>query len=161
MRSAFLFLSLGALAPACGGVSGNIGGTLNGAEWKPRVGYWGGPFLVFSEDDIDCIDLWWVSKDYDDTNPWDRSFDVLQVTFEDSEVVKGSFEMSGTAPVWAGLISGDGEDLAVDEARSGQVIIDGFTSGQKVKGSLSLEMVAGSVTGDFKIQDCANLSSSY
>lgn len=161
MRNPGLLVLLIPFATACNGVSGDLSGNLNGAEWKPRVGYWGGPFLVFSEDDIECIDLWWVSKDYDDTNPWDRSFEILQVTFEDSDVVKGTFEMSGTAPVWAGLITGDDEALTVDEARSGQVIIDGFTSGQKVKGSLTLEMVAGSVTGDFKVQDCANLSSAY
>ncbi len=161
MSPALVAASTLTLLAGCGSFSGDLGGTLDGVEFDPKVGYWGGPFLVFSADDIDCIDLWWVSKNYDEENPWDRSFSLLQVTFEESDVVAGTFEMSGDAPVSAGLLVAEGDDLFVDEARSGQVIIDDISGSRKVSGSLNLEMVAGQVSGDFKVEQCSNLSSAY
>lgn len=157
-------LALGLLslaASGCGPYSGNIEGTLGGAEFDPAVGYWGGPFIAFSNQDLDCQDLWFVAKDYDDTNPSDQGFSLLQITFDDSDVVGGDFTVAGESPVDAYYLVGDDDVLTIDEALSGTISIDDFTGSAPVKGTLSLEMVGGSVAGDFKVEHCANLSSAY
>lgn len=146
---------------ACGSYSGNLDGTLGGTEFKPKVGFWGGPFIVFSNQDIDCLDLWFVAKDYDDENPSDMSFTLLQVTFQDSAVVPGEFEVSGASPVDAYYLTGSADGLQVDEALSGNISVDDFSGSAPVSGTLALELVSGSVSGDFKVQHCANLSSAY
>lgn len=160
-RAVVLLASLALGAGGCGSYSGNLEGTLGGSAFKPVVGYWGGPFVTFSDDDLDCLDLWWVAKDYDEENPFGQSFSLLQVTFQDSEVVAGSFEVSGASPVDAAWLIGDAEGLIIDEALSGTITIEDFDGAGKIKGNLSLELVSGSVSGDFKVDHCANLSSAY
>lgn len=147
---------------ACGGsYHGNLSGNFDGVEFDPSVGYFGGPFIVFSNDELDCLDVYWVSKNYDEENPWDRDFSLLQITFEDSDVVEGTFEVSGVAPVGAAYLTGEGDALTVAEASSGQVIIDKISGRDKLSGSLNLSTVSGSASGDFTVESCANLSSAY
>lgn len=160
----FLGLLSGALGlglGACGPYSGNLSGTLGDTEFDPAVGYWGGPFITFSNMDLDCQDLWWVSKDYDEENEFGSTFTLLQLTFQDSDVVPGDFQVSGASPVDAYYLTGTADGLEVEEALSGTVGIDDFTGSAPVKGDLTLEMVSGSVSGDFKVEHCANLSSAY
>jgi hypothetical protein len=147
-----------ALLSGCGGV----GGDLSGASFDPVVGYWGGPFVVFSTDSLDCIDLWWVAKDYDeDEVPWDLPFDVLQVTFNESDVVEGTFDVSGVSPVSASRLTGTGEDWDIEDATSGVLTIDKVQDGGKVKGEMEITLASGAVGGSFAVKDCVNLTSAY
>lgn len=150
-------LALSLLA-GCGGV----GGDLSGSSFDPVVGYWGGPFVVFSPENIECIDLWWVAKDYDDDEvPWDQPFDVLQVTFNESDVVEGTFDVSGVSPVSAARLTGTGDAWEMDEATSGLLTIDSVKDGGKVKGEMEISLASGAVSGSFAVKHCVNLTSAY
>ena len=147
--------------PLLAGCAG-VGGDLSGSGFDPVDGYWGGPFVVFSTRAIDCMDLWWVAKDYeDDELPWDEDFDLLQVTFNESDVVEGSFDVSGVSPVSAARISGSNGAFSIDEATSGLLTIDSVKDGGKVKGDMDISLGGGTISGTFAVKDCVNLSSAY
>jgi len=155
-----------ALAPVvlggCGGVGGTLSGTIDGVDYKPVQGYWGGPFIVFSADPIDCIDLSWVSKQYaNDEVPGNTDYDVIQVTFNDADVVEGTFDISGVSPVSAAHLVKSGDSFDMVEATSGLLTIDSVKSGGKVKGNLDMSLPGGSLSGSFKVADCINLTSAY
>lgn len=152
------WLLVAALLTGCGGVGGNLSGTIDSTEFSPVAGFWGGPFVVFSNQDIDCMDLWWVARKYDqDTVPWDQAFDLLQVSFNESDVVEGTFDVSGVSPVSAARLVGDGDSFDINEASSGLLTIDSMKVGGKVKGNLELSLAGGSIAGTFAVPHCVNL----
>lgn len=151
-----------ALLTGCGGVGGSLSGTIDGTDFAPVDGYWGGPFVVFSNQAIDCIDLWWVAKDYDeDEQPWDQGFDILQITFNESAVVEGTFDVSGVSPVSAARLTGGDDDFVINDASSGLLTIDSVKAGGKVKGDLDISLAGGTLSGSFAVGDCVNLTSAY
>lgn len=157
MRSPAVLAAL-LLLPACGGV----GGDLSGGDFQPVTGYFGGPFIVFSAEQIDCMDLWWVAKNYDeDQVPWDQGFDILQITFNDADVVEGSFDVSGVSPVSAARIIGGVDTYEIDDVSSGLLVIDKVKEDSKVSGEAELQLGSGIISGSFSVGHCVNLSSAY
>ncbi len=157
MRALFLLPAL-LLLPACGG----IGGDLAGGDFSPVQGFFGGPFIVFSNQAIDCMDLWWVNKNYDeDEVPWDQSFDILQITFNNADVVEGTFDVSGVSPVSAARLIGEGDTFDIDDVSSGLLIIDKVKENSKVSGEAELQLGSGIISGSFSVGHCVNLSSAY
>lgn len=157
MRALSLLAAPLALLSACGGV----GGSLSGADFDPAVGYFGGPFLVFSAGPIDCQDLWWIERNLDeDDRFYDEDFDLILVSFNDSNVVEGSYDVSGASPVSASRLVGTADGFSIDDATSGLLVVDKVTD-DKVKGETELQFGAGLVSGSFKVGRCVNLASDW
>lgn len=47
---------------ACGEEPFQIDGSVNGEAFTPVTAFWGGPYIVFLDTDLDCKDMWWVQR---------------------------------------------------------------------------------------------------
>ncbi|MCB9779130.1 MAG: hypothetical protein H6742_11250 [Alphaproteobacteria bacterium] len=154
---------LGAGLVGCGPYQGDLEGTWDGAAFEPTIGFWGGPFLVFSESDIECMDLFWVAKNYnDDEAPWDSDVRLVQIAFQEADVVEGGpYEVSGVSPVQGAMLTIDQGDLFLDDARAGTLTIDKIDGKDRVHGEMDLSFAGGSLAGSFRVEQCVNLDSAY
>lgn len=163
MRTTLALMSL-ALGVGCGGSSiVNVKGTVGGEKFAAKTAFFGGPFIAFTADEADCMDFAWVKKSIDENDdvPVDRNVKSLILAFEDSDVATGNFSLEGDAPVDGRYVGVEGDVLTVHRAREGFLEVSELEDNSHVVGNLALTFEEGSLTGDFDIEWCTNLSSKY
>jgi len=163
MRKLFPLLSI-SLATGCGGGSEvSVTGTVGGEKFSATTAYFGGPFIAFTADEADCMDFAWVKKSIDENDevPVDRNVKSLILAFNDSDVVEGNHSLEGNAPVDGRYVGVQGDVLTVHRAREGFLEVSELESDSHVVGNLALTFEDGSITGDFDVEWCTNLSSKY
>ena len=145
----------GCEAPPESTVSGTMGGnTFNsvGSAW------FGGPFILLFEKEMDCKDTYWAARSYiDDISPSDDlSYRALQFTFDADEISVGTFSVYGDAAVSTFGLTNDGPDFELYRGRDGQLTID-TASPDEVSGSFSVELDNGTLSGEIYADYCTNL----
>lgn len=134
-----------------------IDGTINGEAVTALSAWWGGPFVVVTDQELDCLDMAWVNKYYDeDEPPITYNLTAVQFSYE-TEVVEGVYDVSGEAAVSARLLTMSDGIFDSAKARSGQLIIDEINSKEQVIGTYNLSFDAGDITGTLEVPWCTNV----
>ncbi|MDG1479633.1 MAG: hypothetical protein P8R54_08575 [Myxococcota bacterium] len=157
-----MFVLAGLLAGCAGEGTAEITGSVDGLSITPTTLYWGGPFINFVSRDLDCDELAWVSKVYEEGEepPTDFDFTMLQISYSESDVVTGTYDLSGQAPVKAEVVNVTGAALTVFKANEGTLIIDEVVGEEDAVGSFAFTFDDfGTLTGDFAVPWCTNLKS--
>ena len=158
-----LLLITALLSLGCKKNFANVSGTVNGEGLDAQSFFWGGPFLVITDSEIDCMDMAWVNEEYEDTASdngvaSEDKFTALQFTYESKEVQKGKVSISmqaSAARAWFLLIEDEVADAT--QATGGFIEVD-FDKKDRAKGKFDLDFGdEGSLKGDFRIEECSNL----
>ena len=136
-----------------------ITGTDGYSGFNPQTAYYGSSFILFVSKPIDCIDMFWVQKTNIDGEepPYDQSLEALQVTFNDSEVVEGSFSVGGEAPIKAEFLTIQDNTFAVDKATEGTLELDEIVEETAVNGAFNFAFSEGQLSGTFDVDWCLNI----
>jgi len=158
------------LTAGCNGDSfeARIAGSVDGLNMTITTAYWGGPFIVFTDDSLDCKGLAFISKNTKDGDEPLLEYDarILLLTYNDSDVVEGSYDFGGEAPVTAELIDISGGSMSVYRASEGTMVLDALEDEGLASGEFAISFEEnnedlGALTGDFTLPWCINLKSSY
>ncbi len=139
--------------------SGNIG---EHAFNEVLTVFHGGPFLVFWDQEVDCLDMAWVEKAYNDAqSPTGLSLVGLPFGWED-EPQQGTFSVAGDAAVNAyGMVNRD-TVFELYRGQDGTVTIDeeGPARSDPLVGTFAVTFTDGSqLAGQFESEWCRNLRS--
>ena len=148
-----------ATAAGCSGAAGTVvDGTVSGTSLSVKTAYWGGPFIVFTDRKLDCRDLAWVARGYT-PNESPVGFDMvtMQVTFNNSDVAVGPYNVTGDAPVTVSWLTTESGAFNQEKARTGYVNVDDITGKEHAVGDFDLTFDDGSVEGSFDLAYCSNL----
>jgi hypothetical protein len=165
MRAFLPILCLPALFLAACGIDpyADLSGTVEGHSFTPVTAYWGGPFLVVTNESLECMDMSWVSRSYVSGNeaPINRDMEAIQFTFNDSDAVPGTYSVEGDAPVHGHFISISDGALDTWRAKTGALIIDEINKQDVLIGTFDVAFDDGALSGEFAIEWCNNLKSKY
>ena len=137
--------------------SGFIGET---AFNEPLTVFHGGPFLVFFDTEIDCLDMAWVEKAYNDAqSPTDMNVTGVQFAWEDEPTI-GTFSVAGDAAVGAFGLINQGGVFELYRGQEGTVTIteEGPARDDPLIGTFAVTFTDGSqLSGEFETEWCRNL----
>ena len=158
-----------ALTPlcACGAQStADITGTVAGHKMNATAYFWGGPYLVFTDHEDECLDMAWVKRGptYENGGPAPTDYDMtaLLFTFEATDVVSTNTNLEGDAPVDARLLVVEGDTLTVFKARTGTLVVDSVEEEGMALGNFDIGFQDyWQLSGDFEIEWCNNLKAKY
>ncbi len=145
---------------ACSTVTTTIDGSVEGYSiGEVGSAYFGGPFLLFTDVELDCMGASWVDRYYEtESTPTDVDLVGLQITFEGDSVAAGNYSLGGDAPLRADLIVIADDDFETYRARDGSVVVD-EPGVDEITGSLDLQFSGnGSLTADWSVERCVNVS---
>lgn len=145
-------------AVGCSGGKTTASGTVAGYSLDVASAYWGGPFIVAVSREMECLDMAWVDDHYSqDEEPVGADVTGVEFTFLGGSVVEGIYDVAGEAVVTGTFLVEDGGTFTTYKARSGQLVVDEITGGDRVIGSYSLGFDEGSIEGDLDVPACVNL----
>jgi hypothetical protein len=152
-------LALAALLTGCGDkLPTEATGSVAGSELNIQTAWWGGPFVLLSNAELDCKDLAWVERVYSvGEAPTDTDLVALQITFNDSEVVEGVYDVTGEAPVSGRFLEIASGAFAEYRARTGTVELVELSGNGDASGTFALSFDDGSLEGSFVAEECSNL----
>lgn len=149
----FMFMLMFACNPTVMEVSGSIGGN----SFTPVTAYFGGPYIAFFSVDIDCKEMYWLDKIYRNGEaPYERDLEALQINFNDSDVVLGTYSTGGEAPIRSSFLDINGEAFEVVTSTDGSLTVTDVTE-EWASGTFALSYGEDVMTGDFTIPYCTNL----
>jgi len=158
-RTALLSIAL----LGCGGqYTYEIDGSVGAESLPAQTAFWGGPFIVFVDEILTCEDMAWVQKTNlnGDEAPTDEDLIALQITYNDSDVVTGTYDVSGEAPVKAEFLQIAGWAFTVERADIGTLIVDEMEEEGTLYGSFNFGFDEdGQLSSAFTIPWCVNLKS--
>ena len=158
-----MFVLAAALLTGCGSDgTAEITGSVDGLSITPTTMYWGGPFVIFIGRELSCEEFAWVTKVYDegDEPPTEFDFTALQITYNESDVVTGTYDLSGQAPVKAEVINVTGGAMTVFKASEGTLGVDEVVSEGDSVGDFAFTFDDyGTLSGSFSVPWCTNLKS--
>ena len=154
--------SLFTLFVACSSAEFTISGTPDGSEFTAVSAYWGNQFIVFLDQEIDCIDMWWVQTFnlQGEEPPTSRDLRALQITYnnEEEEVFEGTYTLGGEAPIKTEFLEITGETFNVSRATEGILELDEKIEDQSLSGGVNFVFSGGTVAGTFTdITWCNNI----
>lgn len=160
---------LAALTTGCGpDFEVRIAGEVDGMSFTTVTAFWGGPFVVFTDQPMDCEDMFFVTKFNEDGDEPLVEYDMrmLQLTYNDSDVVTGNYDFGGEAPVTAEFIDITGGAMTVHRATEGTLAVDSADSQELGSGEFQIAFEEnnedlGALAGDFLVPWCTNLVSRY
>ena len=138
-------------------ISGSVGST-HFAE--VGTAYFGGPFLFLADEVIDCMDVYWVTRNYTTGQPVHEDYELdfvgLQFAFSGDDLLQGTFSVAGEAQVSSKLLVQEAGVLDEHRGRGGFLIIDDIEADSS-SGTLELTFDDGELTGSFYAEQCINL----
>lgn len=148
---------------ACGADPTIIDGSVAGESMgEPLTAMWGGPFIVFVKDELDCLDLDFTRRTYDQgTAPVDFNMVALQFSFDAPDVSEGVFSTEGTDAVVDAktlIVSGGAFNEVRD--RTGTINVGNVADREPLEGSFDITFSdeEGSFATDyFYAEYCINL----
>ncbi len=144
---------------ACGVPDFSIDGKVDGHAF-PSVGtaFYGGPYVLFAPEELECMDVAWVERNYREGEaPTELDVTVLQVTFLSSDVEDGYYSVEGEAPLSAKLLSIADGALTQYRADAGTVEVEAFEWEDILSGTLDLTFDEGSFKSSWYAEWCLNL----
>lgn len=166
-RSTFgaALLTLGLAGPGLTGCSDPIvvDGKMAGKSLdNPLTAFWGGPFLIFSTKDLDCMDVSFVRRIYTPgESPTDFDFVGLQFTWQEDAVTDGVYSVEGEAAVYAKGLVVEGGAFTDYRGRTGNIVVEKFEVGDDfIEGSFDVQFGddGGLSSSWFEAQHCVNLT---
>ena len=103
--------------------------------------------------------MYWVKRTWIDGDQAPVSSDMvaLQFTYNEGDVVAGTYSVEGAAPVTADLLVVEAGALQVFDASTGSILVDEVENGGIASGTFDLGFDEGSISGSFEVEYCNNL----
>ncbi len=121
--------------------------------------FWGGKYLFFADEELDCVDLAWVHHTYSSgVDPVGEDVTGLQFTFlDDPEAYTGFFSIGADAPISAKLLAVEGGAFTEFRGRSGTLTIDELEASDLASGTFEVDFDDGTLSGTWEADYCVNL----
>jgi hypothetical protein len=153
---------LGFISTACGsGTYADITGSVEGIKVNGNAYFFGGPFLVFTDHESECMDMAWVRRGSSFASgaepPTDYNQNALLFTYSEDKVVAENISVAGESLVTAHLVSVQGGTMAVYDAVEGFIDVTEFSKNDHAIGEFDLTFENGSLSGSFEVESCNNL----
>jgi hypothetical protein len=147
------------LALGCAGSTATVEGTVAGQSFGDiNTVMFGGPFIIIVDADLDCIDVAWVTRHYEQGEAvTDFDFQMLQFAYSDPNVSEGIFNMTGEASVTGKFVFQKDGALAEFRGREGTLQVDNIEADDNAVGLFDLGFDEGSFSGEFTAEWCRNL----
>ncbi|MAA80519.1 MAG: hypothetical protein CL916_14790 [Deltaproteobacteria bacterium] len=154
--------SLFTLFIACSSAEFDVSGTPDGSDFTAETAYWGNQFIVFLDQEIDCIDMWWVQTFnlQGEDPPTSRDLRALQITYnnEEEEIFEGTYTLGGEAPIKTEFLEITGETFNVSRAAEGILELDEKIEDKALSGGVNFVFSEGAISGTFtNITWCNNI----
>ena len=134
-----------------------VTGSIEGNSFTPVTAFYGGPYIVFFSVDLDCKETYWLDKIYRNGEaPYQRDLEALQINFNDSDVVLGTYSTGGEAPIRSSFLDINGETFEVVTSTDGLLTVTDV-DGEWASGTFDLSFGDNIMSGDFTIPFCTNL----
>jgi hypothetical protein len=103
--------------------------------------------------------MYWVTKIYRNGDaPYEKSIKAVQITYNDSEVVTGTYSAGGDAPITAQFLNIEGDSFELTKATEGTVINEEVSTQSFTQGTFNFQFGdEGAMEGSFNIPWCTNL----
>jgi hypothetical protein len=159
MRSPAIPTLVSLLALGCGGSWATVEGEVAGRSFGDiNTVMFGGPFLIIADVDLECIDVAWVTRHYNQGEAvTDYDFQLLQFAFSDPYVYEGVFNLAGEASVNSKFIMQADEAFAEYRGREGNLQIDRLETDSLAVGLFDVGFDEGQLSGEFEAEWCRNL----
>lgn len=149
-------LTLGC-APPLSEISGSVAGT---GFAQVGTAYFGGPFLFLVDETLDCMDVFWVTRNYTTGQPvheeFQQDFVGVQFAFSGDNLLQGQFNVAGEAQVSSKLLIQTGGVLEEHRGRGGFLVISSLDD-DTTSGTIELTFDEGELEGTFYAEECVNL----
>ena len=134
-----------------------VTGSIDGNSFTPLTAFYGGPYIAFFSVEIDCKETYWLDKIYRNGEaPYQRDLDALQINFNDSDVVLGTYSTGGEAPIRSSFLDINGDAFEVVTSTDGLLTVTDV-DGEWASGTFDLSFGDNTMSGDFTIPFCTNL----
>ena len=134
-----------------------VTGSIEGNSFTPVTAFYGGPYIAFFSIEIDCKETYWPDKIYRNGEaPYQRDLEALQINFNDSDVVMGTYSTGGEAPIRSSFLDINGEAFEVTTSTDGLLTMTDV-DGEWASGTFDLSFGDDIMSGDFTIPFCTNL----
>lgn len=135
----------------------DVSGSIGGNSFTPVTAYYGGPYIAFFSVEIECKEVYWLDKIYRNGEaPYQRDLEALQINFNDSDVVLGSYSTGGEAPIRSSFLNIEGDAFEVVTSTDGLLTVT-EVDGEWASGTFDLSYGDDVMSGDFTIPFCTNL----
>ena len=142
----------------CSGDVMDFTGGVGGSNFTPLTGFFGGEYIIFFDEPIDCKEMYWVTKIYRNGDaPYDETVKAFQVTYNDSEVVAGTYSVGGEAPITAQFLDIAGDSFSTTKATEGSIIVNDVVAESSVDGTFAFAFGEDTMEGTFNVSWCINL----
>ena len=155
------FFSLSLCTMGCSKLFSDISGKVDGNSLSEGTAFWGGPYVIITDSEMECDDVSWVQDRYNEdgeTIGTDDTFKALQFTYSSQEVKDGPVSIAvrdSGATGW--FISSDRGDAEVWQATTGNIDIT-LDKKDRAEGEFEVGFGdSGSLEGTFLIENCVNL----
>ncbi len=161
MRLVLLLVLVG-----CGGASSEISGSAGGVDFEDtRFVYFGGPYVVISTIEVECLDLAWVARNYEEgVAPTDLDTALVQFAFADNpdadlDMLEGRHAVAPDAGVTSTVVSVVNGAATFTTATAGLFTVDTLDEEDLAEGVLEAVTFedGGSVSGSYTAEWCRNL----
>ena len=146
-----------AMMVGCNPTIMEVTGSIEGNSFTPVTAFYGGPYIAFFSVEIDCKETYWLDKIYRNGEaPYQRDLEALQINFNDSDVVMGTYSTGGEAPIRSSFLDINGEAFEVTTSTEGLLTVTDV-DGEWASGTFDLSFGDDIMSGDFTIPFCTNL----
>lgn len=140
-------------------IDGTVGGATMG---EPLTAMWGGPFIIFAKDELDCLELDFTRRTYDQGSaPVDFDLVALQFSFDAPDITQGVFSTEGSdAAVDAKTLLVSGGAFTEIRDRTGSLQVGEVVEREPLEGSFEVNFSddQGTFSADYFIAEyCVNL----
>jgi len=133
-------------------------GSVAGTSFTPVTGYFGGEYIIFFNEPIECKEMHWITKIYRNGDaPYDTSLKAVQISYNESNVVNGTYPVGGDASLTTQFLNIEGDSFSVVKATEGTVIISDTIEQSFVEGNFNVGFGADPLEGSFSVPWCTNL----
>ena len=127
------------------------------SSFKPVTGFFGGSYIIFFNREMDCKETHWVTNIYRNGEaPYDKDLEALQITYNDSNVEKGTYATGGEAPIRVAYLNIDGEAFEKVNATEGQMTTKSVDE-EWTEGTFAFTFGDTALEGEYFIPYCTNL----